>query len=367
MSNIKKLFLILTMAISATLVSTAQEQTHVVESGDNLFRIALDYGVDINVLAEANGIEDVRRIYRGQTLVIPGITTTNDVTTTTVANDVSNPLVASAPSVHIVQRGEYVSQIAQQYNITVQQLLDANNIANANRIFPGQELQIWASAPITDAVVAVEPAPVVEEPAPIQEVVSEPVADEYVTHIVQEGEYLSGIAAAYNLSWTSVAQYNGITNPDRVYAGLELRIPTNAPTIGLSAQSTSGTIDGPVPRWGTGREIVVDLSTQMVYAFDNGVLQYSSISSTGLPATPTVQGDFAIWHKTPSQTMSGPGYSLPNVEWVMYFYQGYGLHGTYWHSNFGNPMSHGCVNLTNDDAYWYYQFASIGTPVHVRW
>ena len=65
--------------------------------------------------------------------------------------------------------------------------------------------------------------------------------------------------------------------------------------------------------------------------------------------------------------MSGPGYYLPNVEWVMYFYQGYGLHGTYWHSNFGQPMSHGCVNLTNDDARWFYEFASLGTPVHVKW
>ena len=43
--------------------------------------------------------------------------------------------------------------------------------------------------------------------------------------------------------------------------------------------------------------------------------------------------------------MSGPGYYLPGVPYVMYFYQGYGLHGTYWHDNFGQPMSHGCVNL----------------------
>ena len=41
----------------------------------------------------------------------------------------------------------------------------------------------------------------------------------------------------------------------------------------------------------------------------------------------------------------GYDYYLPNVPYVMYFYQGYALHGTYWHSNFGRPMSHGCVNL----------------------
>lgn len=43
--------------------------------------------------------------------------------------------------------------------------------------------------------------------------------------------------------------------------------------------------------------------------------------------------------------MTGPGYDLPNVPYTMYFYQGYGLHGTYWHNNFGTPMSHGCVNM----------------------
>jgi lipoprotein-anchoring transpeptidase ErfK/SrfK len=65
--------------------------------------------------------------------------------------------------------------------------------------------------------------------------------------------------------------------------------------------------------------------------------------------------------------MSGPGYYLPGVESVAYFYQGYALHGAYWHNNFGHPMSHGCVNMRNEDAKWFYDFVSIGTPVHVQW
>ncbi len=48
------------------------------------------------------------------------------------------------------------------------------------------------------------------------------------------------------------------------------------------------------------------------------------------------------------------------------FYQGYGIHGTYWHDNFGTPMSHGCVNLRNDDAKWFFEFSEVGTPVIVR-
>jgi lipoprotein-anchoring transpeptidase ErfK/SrfK len=47
----------------------------------------------------------------------------------------------------------------------------------------------------------------------------------------------------------------------------------------------------------------------------------------------------------------------------MYFYRGYGLHGTYWHNNFGTPMSHGCVNLSTPDARWLFSWAPVGTKV----
>jgi lipoprotein-anchoring transpeptidase ErfK/SrfK len=50
----------------------------------------------------------------------------------------------------------------------------------------------------------------------------------------------------------------------------------------------------------------------------------------------------------------------------MYFYQGYGTHGTYWHTNFGQPMSHGCVNMTIGDAQWLYNWAPVGTLVVVH-
>jgi lipoprotein-anchoring transpeptidase ErfK/SrfK len=53
----------------------------------------------------------------------------------------------------------------------------------------------------------------------------------------------------------------------------------------------------------------------------------------------------------------GNYYNLPNVQWVQYFYADYGFHGTYWHNNFGNPMSHGCVNMTNADAKWLFDWA----------
>jgi lipoprotein-anchoring transpeptidase ErfK/SrfK len=91
------------------------------------------------------------------------------------------------------------------------------------------------------------------------------------------------------------------------------------------------------------------------------------IVSTGTSTYPTPPGDFAIYAKYPSVPMSGPGYYLPDVPHTMFFYRGYALHGTYWHNNFGTPMSHGCINLSRADAAWLYSWAPVGTLVNIHW
>lgn len=89
---------------------------------------------------------------------------------------------------------------------------------------------------------------------------------------------------------------------------------------------------------------------------------YWALVSTGTRWTPTVAGRYHIYLKVRSQAMSGPGYYLPNVPYVMFFYRAYSLHGTYWHSNFGQPMSHGCVNLRTEDAQWLYEWSGPVVP-----
>ena len=113
--------------------------------------------------------------------------------------------------------------------------------------------------------------------------------------------------------------------------------------------------------------IDVDLSQQRVYAYEGDTVVNSFVVSTGTWQTPTVTGKYKVWIKLRSAAMSGPGYYLPDVPYIMYFYKGYGLHGTYWHNNFGTPMSHGCVNLTIPDAAWLYNFSSVGTVVNVHY
>ncbi len=100
---------------------------------------------------------------------------------------------------------------------------------------------------------------------------------------------------------------------------------------------------------------------------------FSGRVSTGLPRTPTPIGTFRVFTKLVADDMRGGSYAvgdyyyLPRVPWVMYFAAGgYAIHGTYWHSNFGNPMSHGCVNLETDNARWLFDWAPMGTTVTVH-
>ncbi|MFZ5932863.1 MAG: L,D-transpeptidase [Patescibacteria group bacterium] len=115
------------------------------------------------------------------------------------------------------------------------------------------------------------------------------------------------------------------------------------------------------------RFIEVDLSEQRLRAWEGSSLFLETLVSTGLPWWPTPTGEFRIWTKLRSTKMEGGSgryyYNLPNVPFVMYFenaqvpsWRGYGLHGTYWHNDFGTPRSHGCVNLptgvTKELFYW---------------
>ena len=113
------------------------------------------------------------------------------------------------------------------------------------------------------------------------------------------------------------------------------------------------------------RWVAVDLSAQRAYAYIGDQLQHGFLVSTGTWQHPTVTGTFHVYVKYKYADMTGPGYYLPDVPNVMYFYKDYGLHGTYWHHNFGTPMSHGCVNFSIPDSAWLFDFAPVGTIVYV--
>ena len=118
------------------------------------------------------------------------------------------------------------------------------------------------------------------------------------------------------------------------------------------------------------KRIEVNLSVQKVLAFEGDTKVFDFDISSG-KWWPTPTGEFTIWAKVRSQKMEGGNpaihtyYNLPNVPYVMFFandevakMRGFSFHGTYWHNNFGHPMSHGCVNMKIADAHALYDWAN---------
>lgn len=382
MTRIRNLLLSIVCLFLTASFALAQEETasepvtHIIQYGDTLYKIAIRYGVTMDEIVKANGMTNASLIKVGETLVIPGLTLPSE---SAEGEVVENPLIAGAPTAHVIQPGETLASIAAKYNITVGDLLKSNNITNPDLIYRGQELDVWTAESVQ---VEADPAPetlpslspslsIAGQPDILPQVDVRTAAAIQATHMVQSGESLARIAAKYGISWADIAKANAIANADAIYAGQELVIPSISDPQGTANLGIVSGVQGPAvvpptPEITTGKFILIDLSDSRVYAYEDGKFVFTALGSMGLPVTPTVQGKFKVYIRYESQTMSGPGYYLPGVQWVQYFYSGYALHSAYWHSNWGQPMSHGCVNLRTEDAKWLYDFGTIGTPVHVQ-
>jgi len=196
--------------------------------------------------------------------------------------------------------------------------------------------------------------------------------DESIIHTVQPTDSLYKIAGLYDTSIEALLLANPhIINPHLIRIDDELRIPTPEETERLRSEREKRRIAEQqwvvaiTPRQGK-RWVDVDLQSQTVRAYEGDTLVNTFIASTGTARYPTVTGQFRVWLKLEYDDMQGPGYHLKDVPYVMYFHEDYALHGTYWHNNFGTPMSHGCVNLRTEDAAWLYNFGSTGMLVNVH-
>ncbi|HOU39778.1 MAG TPA: L,D-transpeptidase family protein [Promineifilum sp.] len=178
----------------------------------------------------------------------------------------------------------------------------------------------------------------------------------------------SGAAAGQPLpTWTPTALPTPTLAPTLTPTPTPLPEPTTPPVaVDPGALSPRPAGVGETERW-----IDVNLSTQTLVAYEGDTPVFNTLVSSGLPQWPTVTGQFRTYMKYESQTMNGYllgyDYFLPDVPYVMYFYEDYAIHGTYWHNNFGTPMSHGCVNVSTPDAGWLFNWAPVGTLVNVRY
>jgi LysM repeat protein len=369
----------------------AAEQIHIVQPGENLFRISLRYGVTVQAIQAANGLNSYI-IYVGQALVIPD--TSAPVATTLPATPL--PATPAASLTHVVQPGETLFLIGLSYNIPWNKIQAANGLAG-EKIYVGQSLIIPLDAgtatpstadtqPATDTPLATStPAPVTDTPAPTvasatdtlaaapptpaptatptetaTETPAATPAPGGTTYTVLAGDTLFTIGLKFGLMWTTIQQANGLAGAS-IYAGQQLIIPASD-----SGYAAAGVVAPPPPP-GTGKRFLVVLSEQRLYAYEDNQMVRTTLISSGVPGYQTVTGTFHVYLRYLSARMIGPGYDLPNVPYVMYFYQSYGLHGTYWHHNFGHPMSHGCVNMPTSEAEWAYNWSTYGTPVIIRY
>ncbi|NOZ29729.1 MAG: LysM peptidoglycan-binding domain-containing protein [Chloroflexi bacterium] len=361
-------------AAGLSVAPPGDRRIHIVRRGEYLALIAQRYGTTVQALMRANRLANGNVLYVGQRLVIPGSVS---VATQVTPSPTPTPLMLPDP-IH----PELLPPVSE--TMVVAMAASTSTPAPPTPAPPPTQVPPTPTptpippTPTSSPTPTATPTPPPTTAAPIAsstaEPASPPASPTPIVHVVQRGEFLASIAQKYGVTVQAILSANRVRNPNLLYAGQRLVIPNGqapsearpVPTMRPSQWTDRHPPDSRFETSIEGKWIEVNVTTQTLNAYEGDRLIFSTQVSTGLPATPTVLGRFRIRQKLRAQTMSGPGYYLPNVPYVMYFYAGYALHGTYWHNNFGQPMSHGCVNMRTSEAKWLYEWAPLGTPVVVH-
>ncbi|NMO14032.1 LysM peptidoglycan-binding domain-containing protein [Pyxidicoccus fallax] len=205
---------------------------HTVRPNENLSLLAQRYGTTVSALQKANGISNPNKIFVGQRLVVDGFD----------APKAAAPRSGSGGSSYTVKSGDTLSGIAGRHGTTVAALQQANGIANPNKIYVGQKLTIPGAGGTS---------------AP-----SRPSSGGGQSYTVKSGDTLSGIAGRHGTTVGALQQANGIANPNKIYVGQKLTIPgAGGPSAPSSPPPSSGgqrytvksgdTLSGIAGRFGT--------------------------------------------------------------------------------------------------------------------
>ena len=329
----------------------AQEQiVHIVQPGENLYRISLRYGVTMEAIMAANGLTNAHRINAGQQLIIPGGAD---------GSPAAEPTITENP--YLVQWGDTLGGIALSHGVTIWALMQANEISNSYVIYAGQELVIPGRgsepAPDTDDTGATpEPTPDTDDTGTAPE--PTPETESADTYVVRPGDTLFRIAQQFDTTVGALAYLNGITNPSAIYAGQELRLRGEVPAV-----------------TGGGKRILIDLSEQHLYAYQEDQLTYSFVASSGAAPSYTRTGEFHVQSKIPNAY--GATWDIWMPHWLGIYWAGAsenGIHAlpilsngqTLWAGYLGTPISYGCIVLGTYEAELLYNWAEIGTPVTIQ-
>jgi LysM repeat protein len=178
---------------------TPEPFAYVVEEGDSLGSIAQQFGVSAVSIMEANNLQNPNNVFIGQRLTIPNYVPPNN--NTTNSGGASSDSAGGEGVSHVVQPAETLIGIAQKYGVDVNALAAANNVANRNQLRVGQKLTV-PGITARDAAEALGRV-----------------------HVIQSGESLTAIAQQYGVSTEEIISFNNISNPNAIYVGQELIIP----------------------------------------------------------------------------------------------------------------------------------------------
>lgn len=211
---------------------------HVVQRGENLFRIALNYGVDLNTLAAVNGVNNPANIQVGQRLLVPRAGNTTD-----------------AARTHIIQAGETLEGIASLYGLDAPSLLSLNSLDPVAPLYVGQILMLPAlPAPTPNPL----PTSAAETPSGVPSQSTAPPTTELI-HIVSANETLFRIGQQYNVDVNQIARANGITDPTRIYVGQQLIIP------GIEPPQLIADLPAPLERISVSPQVFTEGKTGTIY------------------------------------------------------------------------------------------------------
>jgi LysM repeat protein len=183
-------------------------ETYIVQPGDYLNGLALQFGLSWQDLADWNRLDPPYTIFAGQQLIVAPVENVEPTEPETPEVPVVEP-PASKPDVYTITPGDTLLNIAARFDTTWQQLAATNGLRYPYFIYPQQEMQLPPAAPVTAEA---EPVDQPVEPVPV-----EPAAPE--TYTVQHGDGLMAVAEQLGLDWQELAALNGIDYPYTLYPG----------------------------------------------------------------------------------------------------------------------------------------------------
>jgi len=331
---------LLVVFVPGTASAQGSGQIHVVQPGENLFRIALKYRVSVQALAFINGINNPTMIHVGQTLIIPAY-----------GNAANTPQATSTPilptDTPTPEAGTPTPEAGTPIPPSTVSISETTRLPEPGTLVT----ETIATPPPTSTLVPPTGTPAAR---PTQ-------------HVVAAGENLYRIALRYGLTTQQLAAANGIVNPNSVHVGQALRIP--------GVGQVPGIVPAPRPAAGGSKKIVVSISKQHLWAYSGDQVVFSFVASTGMARSPTAPGTYQVLDKIPMAYASTWNLQMPY--WLGIYYVGRienGIHALpilangqrLWAGLLGRPASFGCVILDTVSAKRLYDWADIGTPVIIQ-